>query len=58
MEDAKVLIMAVLKMNEHRRIGVHPPNESRTDEADINIKIGHYNEEDKFCLTFDDLAFV
>lgn len=49
--------MAILKMNEHKRIGVHPPQRESND-GDINMKIGHYNENGKFCLTYDDLIFV
>jgi hypothetical protein len=55
-DDVKVLIMAILKNNDHKRIGVEATAaESKSNEDN---KIGHYNDKDHFCLSLDDLSLI
>lgn len=52
LEDVKVLIMAILKTADHKRIGVSEP------EGQAKTKLGFFNNKGQFCLTAEDLPIV
>jgi hypothetical protein len=58
LEDVKVVIMAILRMSDHKRIGIEPEDDSTNHEETDPNSFGFYNEKELFCLSHDDLPKV
>ena len=54
LDNVKVLIMAILRMNDHKRIGVSEPEDAEEQESEI----GWYNEKGQICLRPEDLPKI
>ena len=51
LEDVRVVIMGILRMSGHKRIGVEKPEEA----PEVATDMGFYNDYDQFCLTMEDI---
>ena len=55
MEDAQIIIMTILRMTNHKRIGVLVEEEqNETAQGEI----GFFNERGNFCLRQEDISKV
>jgi hypothetical protein len=50
LEDVKTVVMAILRMSDHKRIGVASTEKQTQQEQDDPKNFGHYNEREQFCL--------
>jgi hypothetical protein len=52
LDDVKVVIQGVLRINDHKRIGI----DNTTGEE--QTQIGFYNEKEQFCLAAEDVPKI
>ena len=58
LEDIKVVVMAILRMSDHKRIGQQSEVAQTQQEHDDPNAFGFYNEKDLFCLRSEDLPKI
>jgi len=55
LEDAKVCLMAILRITAHKRIGVE---EKEQEEEEKQKEIGFFNDKNWFCLRVGDVPRI
>ena len=58
LEDVKVVIMSILRMNDHKRIGVSSEEAQTEHQRHDPRDFGFYNNKDKFCLRIEDISKI
>ncbi len=52
-EDLRIVVLTILRMTDHKRIGVTPP----LDEEE-STDVGFFNEDGRYCLRLEDIPYV
>jgi hypothetical protein len=58
LEDVKLVIMVVLRMTDHKRVGLQSEVKQTESEQSDPKSFGFYNQEEQFCLRTEDIPKI